>query len=311
VTYDGKDINNEGLFEEGPPCLQILYANGGFPDGTRNDGMFNVAVYLKKRFPDDWENKMQEYNVAMCADPLPLSDIQATVNTSKRKDYEFRCRKPPIASHCNRRMCLGRKYGVGEGYDGASRPEILDVKKVVGDPNLWYMTVNGVRIQFTTEEITNQGAFQRKIFDSINLMPRTIPGDRWNRFLNELVQNCEIEYAPIDATPFGQFQLLLEGYILGQARTTNREQLATSNSPYIVGDGTAMFKLTGLLKYLDVNGFKYKSSNHVAEMLKSEPINGVSKQIHVRGKTFNVWIVAEPKIERENQPPVQFGTEEF
>jgi hypothetical protein len=39
------DDDPDGLFADGPPCLQTLHADGGFPQGTRNDGMYNVAVY--------------------------------------------------------------------------------------------------------------------------------------------------------------------------------------------------------------------------------------------------------------------------
>ena len=35
-------------FDDGPPCLQHLSAQG-FPQGTRNNGLFNVAVYCRKR----------------------------------------------------------------------------------------------------------------------------------------------------------------------------------------------------------------------------------------------------------------------
>jgi len=33
------------LFLEAPPCLKNLFKAGGFPEGTRNDGMYNVGVY--------------------------------------------------------------------------------------------------------------------------------------------------------------------------------------------------------------------------------------------------------------------------
>lgn len=310
IAIDGKDINT-GIFEEGPPCLQILYQSGGFPDGTRNDGMYNVGVYLKKRFPDDWQDKLQEYNVEMCDPPLTLAEINVIQKSVGKKDYDYRCRKPPIAPHCHRRMCMGRKCGVGEGAEGGGRPEILDVKKWVGDPTLWFVTVNGQRLMFTTDELLTQPMFKKRIADAISRVPRTIPQERWDRYIDELIQNCEVEYAPVDATPYGQFKIILEQYLLGQARTTTKEQLADSNSPFITGDGEVWFKLRGLLRHLDNQGFKYKSEHHVAQMLKSDDIGGVNKPMHVKGKGFNIWIVKEPESSKEPDPENNFGTQVF
>ena len=36
--------------KDGPPCLQTLCSQG-FPEGTRNNGLFNIALYLKKAHP--------------------------------------------------------------------------------------------------------------------------------------------------------------------------------------------------------------------------------------------------------------------
>ena len=37
---------------DGPPCLKVLLKQG-FPEGTRNNGLFNIGVYLKKAHPDE------------------------------------------------------------------------------------------------------------------------------------------------------------------------------------------------------------------------------------------------------------------
>ena len=45
--------------EGGPPCLKTLLKQG-FPEGTRNNGLFNVGVFLKKAVPEDWETEIEE-----------------------------------------------------------------------------------------------------------------------------------------------------------------------------------------------------------------------------------------------------------
>ena len=50
--------------------------------------MFNVAVLSESvNFPDNWANKTQEYNVAMCEPALPLQDITNTTKSGEKKDY--------------------------------------------------------------------------------------------------------------------------------------------------------------------------------------------------------------------------------
>jgi hypothetical protein len=307
----GEDLNS-GMFEEGPPCLQLLQSMGGFPEGTRNDGMFNVAVYLRKRFPDDWSNKLQEYNLEMCDPPLPLQDINNTQKSVDRKSYEYRCKLAPINAHCHRRLCMRRRYGVGETSDGGKRPEILDVKMVNSDPPLWYMTVNGKRIQLETEQFLNQTAFNTAIAKAIQRNPTKMPPPRFDRFVDELMTGCEVEEVPIDLTPYGQFLILLEGYLLGVSKTTTKDDLRNSNHPFMPGDGTVWFKMAGLMKYLDTHGYRYKSMSHLGQMMRDA--GATPSTSNIKGKSLNLWKMPVPASyadEQETKDTPKFGTTDF
>ena len=50
-----------GDLRDGPPCLQHLAVHG-LPPGTRNDGLFNFAVYARKVDIVGWEKTLYEYN---------------------------------------------------------------------------------------------------------------------------------------------------------------------------------------------------------------------------------------------------------
>ena len=47
-----------------PPCLVTLLSEG-VGEGIRNETMYNLGVYLKKRYPegDLWKKKMNHYNI--------------------------------------------------------------------------------------------------------------------------------------------------------------------------------------------------------------------------------------------------------
>ena len=50
---------SDGAFSDGPPCLQALAASG-FPQGTRNMGLFNMGVYARSKFGDTWKEVLEE-----------------------------------------------------------------------------------------------------------------------------------------------------------------------------------------------------------------------------------------------------------
>lgn len=316
VTLKGKSVNPSvdagditQRFYEGPPCLQMLYSHGGFPDGTRNEGMFNVAVYLRKRFPDDWKEMLQTYNVEMSDPPLSLNDIQTIIKSVSRKDYTYKCSKPPINAHCNRRLCIHRDFGVGETVDGVDWPEIGDMVRMMGDPPVWYMNVGRARIQLTADDILNQNLFKRKVLNATNRIMRSLPQPRWEKLMDEKTRNAEKIEVPEDATPLGQFRFYLDRYLIGMAQTKSKEELARLLAPYRTDDGQVWFRSEGLMQFLDTHGVKYASKHHV--WLQLRDMGAESKQVHVKGFTFNVWIMPMPGMAEEKTEPHEFGVEEF
>ena len=47
-------------FDMAPPCLKIMEGKG-YPQGTRNNGIFNVGVFYRKAFPNEWEDLLQKF----------------------------------------------------------------------------------------------------------------------------------------------------------------------------------------------------------------------------------------------------------
>ena len=64
----------EEAFPDGPPCLNKL-AIDGFGEGSRNNALFNVAVYCKKAHADDWENQVGMYNQKYMDPPLNYQEV--------------------------------------------------------------------------------------------------------------------------------------------------------------------------------------------------------------------------------------------
>jgi hypothetical protein len=81
---------NADLFEDGPPCLNKIAQSLGFDEGTRNDGMFNTAVYLQKRYGADWADHLEEYNDTLCTPPLNQHELDSVAKSASKKDYQYK-----------------------------------------------------------------------------------------------------------------------------------------------------------------------------------------------------------------------------
>lgn len=278
----------QGDFEDGPPCLQHLQSSGGFVQGTKKDGMFNVAIYLRKRYPDEWQDMMIQYNMIMCKPPLKTDEVMSLIKQVQKKNYSYRCKLPPINSVCRRTICLGRTFGVGESPE-ESVPEIGNITKYEGDPPLWFLDIDGRRVMMTTEELTNQNEFRKKIVNVANRWMGLVPRPRWDKWIGDKIKNCDVVEVPREASHSGQFRLIVDQYVNGMAQSKSKEELAVRFAPYRNGDGKVWLRSKGLLDYLAANGFRVDSPHHVWQMLRE--MGAEHDFVNVKGERFNIWIL--------------------
>jgi hypothetical protein len=211
---------------DGPPCLQALCAQG-FPEGTRNNGLFNIGIYLKKAFPNDWDSKLLEYNNKYFHPPLGLQELQIIVKQLNRKDYYYKCKDAPINSFCNSGLCRTRKHGIGA--HGPDSPEISSLSKYNSEPPIWFLDVNGRRLELDTDSLYNQNNFQKACVEKINFFPPTLKKQDWEGLLQALlrsmVESEQIQEAPEDTSITGRFNDLLEEFTTHLQQAMDRDEI--------------------------------------------------------------------------------------
>ena len=99
-------------FFDGPPCLQHICSQGAI-SSDRNSTLFNCGVYCRKKWADDWVEKLEEMNRNLTASPLPASEISALQKSVGKKDYFYTCKQEPIKSYCDPDVCRTRKVRCG------------------------------------------------------------------------------------------------------------------------------------------------------------------------------------------------------
>ena len=102
---------DDDLWMGAPPCLRTL-AVKGFGD-WQNNGLFNIAVYLKKRYGDGWEERIDDYNRPPFMDPpVEAKAVKSTIKSVKKKPYLYMCKQSPIREVCDKDACAGCQFGV-------------------------------------------------------------------------------------------------------------------------------------------------------------------------------------------------------
>ena len=297
--------------KDGPPCLQVLLRQG-FPEGTRNNGLFNLGVYLRKAYPDDWETKILEYNQAIMDPPLDLKEVNIVASQLQKKDYQYKCEDQPICNFCNRDRCRSRRYGVGGDINTAS---IANLRKYDSEPPLWFLDVNGSPVELDTEALQRQPKFQILCMEQINHMPRTIARQAWESQMNALLKTMvETEGAIIttseDTSLRGQFYEMLEEFTTHMQSALDKEEILLRRPWTNEQTHRTYFRLKDFEAFLKRNKFTEYRSNKIAQRLRD--IDGQSEQIRINGRPIRCWsIPAYEEIEQEFSSRFEGSKEPF
>lgn len=271
-------------FPDGPPCLQIL-SNIGYPKGTRNDGLYSIGIYLRKSDPDNWEQRLDLLNHKYMVPPLSLVEVQGVAKSLKRKEYNYACTKQPICNHCNATLCRTRKYGVGGGQ--GKFPTLGSITKLATRPPIWFWTVDGARIELTTQELQDPRRFQGKCMEVLNIMPTVPSAVVWQAAVSHAMDSVTIVEAPDDASPEGQFWEMVEKFCTGRAQAVQKEEIVLGR-PYTEKKRT-YFRLIDLTTFLNTHKFMDFKTVKIASLLKE---HGAEHHCDAfRGRTTNYWSI--------------------
>jgi hypothetical protein len=289
----------ENPVKDGPPCLQAL-CNQGFPEGTRNNGLFNIGIYLKKADPAKWEDKLMEYNMKYFGPPLPLQEMQIILKQLNKKDYRYKCKDAPLNSFCNSGLCRTRKHGVGA--DGPDSPTISNLSKYNSDPPLWFLDVNAKRLELDTETLFNQTMFQRSCVEKLNTLPPTLRKQDWESLLNALLREMteleQIQDAPEDTSIVGRFTDLLEEFTTHLQQAMDREEILLGRPWTDEDEGKTYFRIKDLEAHLRRNGFLSMSAPRMAQRLRD--LGGEPISLFLKGRSARAWRI--PRFSRQDSP---------
>ena len=288
-TFGTKEV----VLEEGPPCLQHL-CRQKFPEGSRNNALFNLGVYARLFDEENWEQLVQRYNMDYLSPPLNHGEVGTVIRQLKKKEYFYKCEDQPIKPFCDKEICKGRKYGVGPSGVGN---DMSSLTKIDGDPPIWILNVDGNRVELTTNGLTAQSQFQRECVSQINKYPVTVNQRAWQTRIQTLLDNLTIVEVPPDATLKGEFEDLLHAFASERAKGEEREDILQGVAVW--AEERVYFQIKDLKKHLSVNDFNHYTSNKIT--LRLQDINAQKMFWRVRGKGVHVWSLPQDYFEGETE----------
>lgn len=284
---DSHDDEDAGPMADGPPCLQHLAA-AGFPDGTRNNGLFALGIYCQKKYGEDWRNKLEEMNREYMRPPLTSEEVMGVIKNLEKKEYNYSCRDQPLCSHCESAVCRGRKFGVG----GAGQfPRISGLSKLESDPPIWFMDIEDQRIELDTKQLQDYRQFQHVCMERLTIFYMPLRADTWAAIVGDSMQNAVILEASPEMSVTGHFMELLESFCMDRHRGERWEDIRQGR-PFLDPDtGRHYFRLKDLMTHLDREGFRAWGRNKVGQHVSDM---GGRMGKNIAGSFVNMfWVPAE------------------
>ena len=288
--------DKESVLPDGPPCLQQLSC-GGIPEGGRNNTLLNVGVYFRQAHPETWAEKLEEYNRDFCSPALPAREIVTIQNQLEKKNYFYTCKQEPLHSHCNRAKCRLRKFGIGNGQ---AIPMLSGLTVVESEPPVWFLDVDGSRLELSTKQLQMQQEFQRAAMEQMYKMPAKMKEAEWRDLVDGLLENATKIDVPDELTHKGLFVELVENFCISRLQAHSAEELVVGK-PW-TEDGYTYFKLSALQDFLKRHNFTHYTRGQITERLKE--MNDGDKAMHQyrykddRGEWRNVRVWGVPEVNK-------------
>jgi hypothetical protein len=83
--FKTKKIKTVEELEDGPPCLRTLISVG-VEVGGRDEVLYQYTVYARKKWPENWQDKISEFNFKYMKPPLGHAQVTKTINQHENKD---------------------------------------------------------------------------------------------------------------------------------------------------------------------------------------------------------------------------------
>jgi len=212
-------------FNDGPPCLESLTQNK--LDDGRDRVLYQYIQYAKRKWPEEWEEKINQFNYTYFTIPLTDKIIRDKIRSNK-KEFFYKCNEEPMCNHCDKALCKTRLYGIG---GDTVFPSLTDLQKTLLDTPYYHVNVDGKRVKLESALVLfDQRLFQIAVLEQINLILPTIKKTEWKKLIQGLLDNLEEIDPPAGSSLINQLQDHLEEFCTNRtAKDTTKADILRGN----------------------------------------------------------------------------------
>lgn len=286
-----EDVPTE--LEGAPPCL-CHWAKEGIGEGSRNEVMFDFAVYCRKRWDgkEDWRARLEQINQAYCRPPLTATELLAVFKSVSHKTYTYKakCEGP----YCDKKKCRKRAFGLGGGYEELGF-QVGAVTVVETTPKLAILTINGRNVEFAYEALRDQRLFAAVLFEEVELFHKPLKPELWEKEVLGWLARADRQTAPTDASPDGQLVQHLDHYRRRFPGKAREELRLDGRSWYDAENKRTYFKARDILAYLRKERAGPWQAPDLYQAIRR--LGGDKEHLTLQGERLTVWWVPmEPEV---------------
>lgn len=275
------------MLVEGPPCLVTL-ATQGIPEGTRNTTLFNLGVYAKRRWADDWEPRLREMNNQFINPPVDDNELKGVIMHLQRKDYAYTCKDKPLCNVCAKHACMKREFGIGpvdaQSYFGIGLENVIRLET---STPIYFADMNEKRVTFTPKDINSQSRFRELMISQVNEPFQLMSQVKWTQFIIALCNKADIVEAPPETREHAEMSALLEEFCTEQIPARDWSDIVDGS---VLEDGGRMHfrphKFTG---YVTREKRQKLSVEEAYKALIGANVSSEDREID--GKVYKIWSV--------------------
>jgi hypothetical protein len=255
-------------YGDAPYCVQMVLLTGALAENDgRNNFLFSAAIYLKKKYKDDFKDALQEMNDCL-ESPLEQKDIDNIYTSVTTNGYDnYSCKRSPCADYCDRKICALREYGVGRQknnrFTGADCWGTISRMMAAQPYYLWEVRINPdeefrkVRVE-SERDLHNQSVIQESCWRDLNWAPFRVKDNDWIATVNQSMEGIEGRQIPVpkstDTTEMGELYGLFIQY-LTRRRAQNGQPYMVRLDQVYYAEGIYYFTTKGIMAFLRYERF--------------------------------------------------------
>lgn len=312
---------------EMPPCLQARMKSGGFSGGERNDGVYQVAVFCRKRDPDSAKEAAHDLSIRlMPSNPLQYKERDKTIRSAVgSRSSNYKCEG--FKDVCDREACRKLKYGISEGeYDAMSARATMPsfhslIKYRNAEPMRFDLSVGDEEASrqiegLTIDELVSFPDLRKAVMAKMHIVLPRLKADEWDKILRALFDDVRIEDVPEDSTPEGAVRTRLLEFLRKANLKSEGDQLKDREA---LARGVPVVQLHNdervvMFRSVDFSAYLAKTRTDVIKnkdlwFKASRHMGVLNARIRVGKNVIPVWYIPITMVEENEQHAADFTPE--